>query len=144
MKFLIPMVSGLNLILLALPALGGPPPAPAEDRVELLWPSGAPGALGTEDTDKPTLTIFLPPKGRATGNGVVVCPGGGYRLVVSEKEGKPMAEWLNSMGIAAFVLRYRIGPRYQHPAPMLDVQRAIRTVRHRAKEFGISPDSIGA
>ena len=143
MKFLIPMAGALNLSLLALPAREGMPLAAAEDRVELLWPGEAPGAIGNEEADKPSLTIFLPPVGRATGTAVVVCPGGGYSSVAVENEGKPIAQWLNSMGIAAFVLRYRIGPRYGHPAPLLDVQRAIRTVRQRAKEFGVSPDSIG-
>jgi len=117
--------------------------ATPEPRVELLWPGGAPGAVGTDDLDKPSLSIFLPPAGRATGSAVVVCPGGGYGFLAVDHEGKQIAQWLNSMGIAAFMLKYRLGPRYHHPAPLLDAQRAIRTVRSRAAEFGISPDSIG-
>jgi acetyl esterase/lipase len=93
--------------------------------------------------DKPSLSIFLPPAGRATGSAVVVCPGGGYGFLAVDHEGKQIAQWLSSMGIAAFMLKYRLGPRYHHPAPLLDAQRAIRTVRSRAAEFGISPDSIG-
>ena len=117
--------------------------ATPEPRVELLWPGGAPGAVGTDDLDKPSLSIFLPPAGRATGSAVVVCPGGGYGFLAVDHEGKQIAQWLSSMGIAAFMLKYRLGPRYHHPAPLLDAQRAIRTVRSRAAEFGISPDSIG-
>ena len=117
--------------------------ATPEPRVELLWPGGAPGAVGTDDLDKPSLSIFLPPAGRATGSGVVICPGGGYGGLAVDYEGKDIARWLNSMGIAGFMLKYRLGPRYHHPAPLLDAQRAIRTVRSRAAEFGISPDSIG-
>jgi len=117
--------------------------ATPEPKVELLWPGGAPGAVGTDDLDKPSLSIFLPPAGRATGSAVVVCPGGGYGFLAVDHEGKQIAQWLSSMGIAAFMLKYRLGPRYHHPAPLLDAQRAIRTVRSRAAEFGISPDSIG-
>lgn len=117
--------------------------ATAEPKVELLWPGGAPGGVAAEDADKPSLTIFLPPAGRATGSAVVICPGGGYGFLAVDHEGKQIAQWLNSMGIAAFVLKYRLGPRYRHPAPLLDAQRAIRTVRSRAAEFGVSPNAIG-
>ena len=117
--------------------------ATPEPRVELLWPGGAPGAVGSDDLDKPSLSIFLPPTGRATGSAVVICPGGGYGGLAVDYEGKDIARWLNSMGIAGFMLKYRLGPRYHHPAPLLDAQRAIRTVRSRTAEFGISPDSIG-
>ncbi len=106
-----------------------------------LWPGAAPGALGNEDADQPMLTAYLPAK--PGGSAVVVCPGGGYRVLAMDHEGKQIAEWLNARGIAAFVLKYRLGPRYQHPAPLTDAQRAIRTVRHNAKEFGIAPDRIG-
>jgi acetyl esterase/lipase len=115
----------------------------AENPVELLWPSGAPGALGNEDADKPSLTFYLPEATRATGTGVVVCPGGGYQMLAMDHEGKQIAQWLNSIGIAAFVLKYRLGPRYHHPAPLLDAQRAIRIVRSRAQELHVSPHDIG-
>jgi acetyl esterase/lipase len=117
--------------------------ATPEPKVELLWPGGAPGAIGAEEADKPSLTIFLPPAGRASGSGVVICPGGGYGGLAVDYEGKQIAQWLNSMGIAGFMLKYRVAPRYHHPAPLLDAQRAIRTVRARAAEFGVSPNSIG-
>lgn len=112
-------------------------------KTELLWPNGAPGAQGNEEGDKPSLTIYLPPSGKASGTSVVVCPGGGYGHLAVDHEGVQIAEWLNAHGIAAFVLRYRIAPRYHHPAPLLDAQRAIRIVRSRAAEFQVSPDRIG-
>src|SRR5436305_2241311 len=108
----------------------------------ILWPNGAPGALGHEPTDIPTLTPYLPAPEKATGAGIVICPGGGYEHL-SEREGKPVAEWLNSIGVAAFVLKYRIGPRYHHPAPLEDAARAMRTVRARSKEWGLDPARIG-
>lgn len=116
---------------------------PAQPKVELLWPNGAPGAAGSEDADRPTLSIHLPAPEMAVGAGVVVCPGGGYRALAMDHEGQQIAQWLNSLGVAAFVLKYRLGPRYRHPAPLQDAQRAIRTVRLRAREFGLAPDRIG-
>lgn len=117
--------------------------ADEKPKVELLWPRGAPGSVGTEERDKPSLTIYLPPADRATGTGVVVCPGGGYGALAVGHEGKDPAEWLVRHGIAAFVLRYRLGPRYHHPAPLQDVQRAIRMVRSRASEWHLDPHRIG-
>src|SRR5207248_1239768 len=107
--------------------------AGAADQTIVLWPEGAPGALGHEPTDIPTLTPYLPPKERATGAAIIVCPGGGYTHL-AEHEGRPVAEWLNTIGVTAFVLKYRLGPRYHHPAMLQDAARAIRTVRARAKE----------
>src|SRR5688572_13321849 len=72
--------------------------------VELLWPGGAPAAVGSEDKDKPTLTIFLPPADKSNGAAVVVCPGGGYQALAVDHEGKQIAEWLNQRGVAAFML----------------------------------------
>jgi acetyl esterase/lipase len=112
-------------------------------KVELLWPKGAPGAVGEEERDKPSLTIYLPPADKANGTAVVVCPGGGYGGLAIGHEGKDPAEWLNRHGITAFVLRYRLGPRYRHPAPLRDAQRAVRIVRSRAKEWNIDPNRIG-
>ena len=94
----------------------------------VLWPGGSPGAVGKEPGDIPTLTPYLPLKEKATGAAVIVCPGGGYGHL-ADHEGRPVAEWLNSIGITAFVLKYRLGPRYHHPAPLQDAARAIRTVR---------------
>lgn len=115
----------------------------AQPKTELLWPNGAPGAVGAEDADKPALSFYLPPAARAVGTAVVVCPGGGYGHLAMDHEGDQIGRWLNSIGVAAFVLKYRLGPRYHHPAPLQDAQQAIRTVRSRAREFGIAPDRIG-
>lgn len=107
-----------------------------------LWPEGqVPGALGLDAQDAPTLTPYLP-EGGGNGAAIIVCPGGGYGHL-ADHEGGPVAIWLNSLGVTAFVLRYRLGPRYQHPAPLTDAQRAVRTVRSRAFEWGIDPARIG-
>jgi pectinesterase len=108
----------------------------------VLWPDGAPGAVGTEPVDVPTLTPYLPLKEKATGAAVLICPGGGYGHL-ADHEGAPVAEWLNSIGITAFVLKYRLGPRYHHPAPLQDAARAIRTIRARAADWKIDPERIG-
>src|SRR5690606_29846526 len=109
----------------------------AEPVTEPLWPAGAPNALGTAEKDKPKLIIYLPEKDKATGCAIVVCPGGGYGGLAMGHEGDEIGKWLNSLGIAAFVCDYRHrGKGYGHPAPLEDAQRAIRTVRARAKEFG--------
>jgi acetyl esterase/lipase len=116
--------------------------ARAADNPIVLWPAGAPGAIGTEPVDIPTLTPFLPPKEKMTGAVVIVCPGGGYTHL-ADHEGRPVAEWLNTLGVTAFVLKYRLGPRYHHPAPLQDAARAIRVVRSRAAEWGLDPQRIG-
>lgn len=129
-----------------------PEPAPStastvsqggEGKTILLWPSGAPGAQGDEDIDKPTLTIFLPIAPNATKTGVVVAPGGGYQHLATEKEGYAIARWLNERGVAAFVLKYRLGPKYHHPIELGDAQWAIRMVRAHAAEYGVAEDHIG-
>lgn len=124
----------------------GTPAVAAEqraDEVVTLWPEGAPGANGDAEPDVPTITVCLPPKETANGCAVVICPGGGYGHLAKQHEGYDIADWLNSFGVAGFILRYRHAPQYQHPAPMLDVQRALRTVRARADEWGVDPDRIG-
>ncbi len=108
----------------------------------LLWPNGAPGALGATDLDKPTITPYLPAQ-NPTHTGIVICPGGGYEHLATDKEGTKVAQWLNERGVAAFVLTYRLGPRYHHPAQLLDAQRAIRYVRTHATEEGIDPNHVG-
>jgi acetyl esterase/lipase len=109
----------------------------------LLWPDGAPGALGSADEDKPALTIYPASGAGKVSTGVVVCPGGGYAHLSSVKEGSDIALWLNRLGISAFVLKYRLGMKYHHPAELSDAQRAIRYVRSRAADFGIQPNRIG-
>jgi acetyl esterase/lipase len=108
-----------------------------------LWPGGAPGAQGTEDVDKPTLTIFPAPAATAVPTGVVICPGGGYAHLAITYEGYDVALWLNHLGISAYVLKYRLGPKYHHPVELSDAQRAIRFVRAHADEYKIRPDRIG-
>jgi acetyl esterase/lipase len=108
---------------------------------QLLWPDGAPGALGTADEDKPSITPYLAKS--PNGTAVVVCPGGGYAHLAMDHEGVQIAKWLNSLGISAFVLQYRLGPKYHHPVMIHDAQRAIRTVRSHAAALHIQPDRIG-
>lgn len=131
-----------------LPAQPGPriqgssPSAATPPQTIPLWPTGAPGAVGTAPVDTPTITIYLPPR-NPTRTGIVICPGGGYSELAIEKEGTKVAQWLNTRGVAAFVLKYRLGPRYHHPAPLMDAQRAIRYVRFHADQEGLSPNHIG-
>lgn len=113
-----------------------------EPRLLMLWESAAPGALGSSDTDIPTLTYY-PPNGRGTSTAVIVAPGGGYGSLAMNHEGRQIANWFNAQGVAAFVLKYRLGPRYRHPIPLGDAQRAVRLVRSRATEFGVDPARIG-
>jgi acetyl esterase/lipase len=119
-----------------------PKPNPnAEPETILLWPDGAPGALGQEDRDRPTLTMYR--ARQPSGASVVVAPGGGYGALASNHEGRQVANLLNAAGVTAFVLKYRLGPRYHHPIELGDAQRAIRLVRARAQEFGLASDRIG-
>jgi acetyl esterase/lipase len=107
-----------------------------------LWEGAAPGALGDGDADIPTLTWY--PPAHATGDAaVIVAPGGGYRNLASNHEGRQIANFLNAAGLTAFVLKYRLGPRYHHPVELGDAQRAISLVRSRAKEFGVAENRIG-
>ncbi|HUB77200.1 MAG TPA: alpha/beta hydrolase, partial [Bryobacteraceae bacterium] len=88
-------------------------------------------------------TPYLVPAGHGTGTAVVVCPGGGYVNLAMDHEGDQIARWLNSIGVTAFVLKYRLGPRYRHPIELGDAQRAIRTVRAKAGQFRVMPDRVG-
>jgi len=108
-----------------------------------LWKDGAPGALGNQDHDNPTLTFYLPSKDKATGAAIVVFPGGGYGGLAPH-EGKGYAEWLAEQGIAGLVLRYRLGSKgYRHPIMLGDAARAVRLTRYHAVEWGIDPERIG-
>ncbi len=107
-----------------------------------LWPDGAPGAKGTQPEDIPSIQFYQPPADKATPSAIVVCPGGGYGALAPH-EGHDVAVWLNSIGITAVVLKYRLGPKYSHPSPMLDALRAIRYVRSKAAEWKIDPTRIG-
>ncbi|UUZ83817.1 alpha/beta hydrolase [Paenibacillus sp. P26] len=124
-----------------------------------LWPGTAPGSGGLDlkqqvlerSTDPkvqdravtgitdPSIIPFFPPKGRANGAAVLIAPGGGYERVVIDKEGADIAEWLNSLGITAFVLKYRLpgeGHEVGYNVPLQDAQRAMRIIRQNADEWG--------
>jgi acetyl esterase/lipase len=141
----------------------------AADRPIVLWPGGAPneaGAVGDEHdttTDKdgliagkrlirlgnvsvPTLTIYPAPKATATGAAVLVCPGGAYHILAMDLEGTEVCEWLNSIGVTAGLLKYRVPARQgqpRHAAPLQDAQRALGILRSRANEWGVRTDRIG-
>src|SRR6185437_10031625 len=133
----------MRTLFLSLALAGALAAQPRGPQPEPLWPNGAPGAQGTADDDIPTLTAFVVPAARSTGTAVVVAPGGGYLHLAMEKEGTDVARWLNSLGVSAFVLKYRLGPKYRHPIELGDAQRAIRKVRARADEYHIKPDRVG-
>ncbi len=118
-------------------------PVVMHGKTMLLWPAGAPGAVGDADEDRPTLTVYLPKGPNATKTGVVVAPGGGYTHLSMTKEGDDIALWLNAQGVAAFVVKYRLGPKYHAPIELEDAQRAIRTVRANAAEYGVAVDHVG-
>ena len=110
----------------------------------LLWPNGAPDALGDAPHDQPMLIRYPAPKEIATGAAVVVCPGGGYRMLAMNHEGHQIARWLNSFGVSAYLVTYRLGKDgYRHPVPMHDGQRALRTVRANATPWQIDPSRVG-
>jgi acetyl esterase/lipase len=131
-----------------------------------LWPNQPPGSLASEtykedvvlrDNDpnkpriskvtEPTLEVFLPEKANANGTAVVVCPGGGYSVLAYDHEGIQVARFFNKLGVAAFVLKYRLPSdeimKDRSVGPLQDVQEAIRTVRRRAAEWGVNPAKIG-
>jgi len=146
------MIALVTMVLTALAVQPQPSAALTDGQVIRLWAGAAPGALGNDDIDIPTLTAYLPRSAapatpdRTTTDAtpaVIVCPGGSYRSLALNHEGRQVANYLNSLGIAAFVLRYRLGPRYRHPVELADAQRAIRTLRARAKEWRLDPARIG-
>jgi len=135
------LLASLILALTVTASAADPPPAaPAAPEASLLWPGGAPGAKGDTLEDKPRITAYVP-----AGDGpfacIVICPGGGYGGR-AKHEGEPIARWLNTIGVAGFVLDYRVKP-YRHPIPLGDAQRGIRTVRARAAEWKIDPKRVG-
>src|SRR6185503_1673907 len=119
-------------------------PLPIQDGQLLqLWAGPAPGALGADASDIPALTVFLPRTMGANTPAVIVCPGGGYVNLAMNHEGRQVASYLNSLGIAAFVLRSRLGPRYHHPTELGDAQRALRMLRAHAVEWRLDPGRVG-
>jgi acetyl esterase/lipase len=116
---------------------------PTPDAPIVMWPAGAPGALGTGPNDIPTLTAYFPAADLATGAAMVICPGGGYGGLAPH-EGEDYALWLNQQGIAGFVLKYRLGSHgYRHPRMLEDAARAMRLVRFHAAEWSIDPKRVG-
>jgi acetyl esterase/lipase len=125
-----------------------------------LWPNGAPGFESkrnepeiakdyyVKNIHNPSITVYLPPKDKATGTAVVIFPGGGHRLLVFDHEGRDPARFLNSIGVAAFILKYRL---FREDSTLYsldkevkqDAYRAIRLVRSRAAEWGIDPNRVG-
>lgn len=126
----------------ATPVRATPPNPNADPQVIPLWESAAPGAQGTDDADRPTITLYRP-RASTSGTALIIAPGGGYGALASNHEGRQVASLVNAMGVTAFVLKYRLGPKYRHPIEIGDAQRAIRLVRARAQEFSISTDRIG-
>jgi len=119
-------------------------PIPIQDgQVIPLWSGAAPGALGSDTSDVPTITVYLPRTVPANTPAIIVCPGGSYVRLASNHEGRQVANYLNSLGIVAFVLRYRLGPKYHHPIELGDAQRAIRMLRSHAGEWHLDSARIG-
>lgn len=112
---------------------------------EPLWPDGAPQQKGNAPRkDIPAISIYQPECEKRNGTAVVICPGGGYGGLATGHEGVDIGNWLASLGVTGVVLEYRMSRGgYRHPVPLLDAQRAIRTVRHRAGELQIDPSRIG-
>ena len=107
-----------------------------------LWTTDVPGALGSEEKDRPTITPYLPDTNKASGAAVVICPGGGYGMLAGH-EGHDYAQWLTQQGLTAFVLKYRLGAHgYRHPIMLQDAARAVRLVRARAQEWKIDPKRV--
>jgi acetyl esterase/lipase len=108
-----------------------------------LWPGPAPQAKGNACDDIPTLTIFDPHPGTATGSAVLIFPGGSYAHLAGNLEGRQVADWFTARGFRAFILSYRLSSNgYLLPVPLVDARRAIQTVRARAADYHISPDRL--
>ncbi len=116
---------------------------------EEVWVERGKGIVdrAVSNVHQPTLTVYLPPKGKANGAAVVIAPGGGFTHLAIDKEGYDVAKWLNRIGVAGFVLKYRLknagDSAYTVETPHEDALRALRTVRSRAKEWGIDPNRVG-
>lgn len=109
-----------------------------------LWPDGPPNTQVNASLVPPRISVYLPPGRLATGTGILICPAGSYGTIIDTAKGRDVAHWLNSIGIAAFVLDYRHGDNdYLHPLPLQDGQRAIRLIRSQAATWNIEPDRLG-
>ena len=104
------------------------------------------GKMRIAYVDRPTLTVYKAPKQKANGTGVIICPGGGYNILAWTHEGVEIAQWLNSLGVTAFILKYRVprrDPDQPYALPLQDAQRAIRIVRSNAKKWNVDSKRIG-
>ncbi len=117
----------------------------SEPQTLRLWEQGdAPGALGNEEKDVPTITLYLPKPSSKPTPALVIFPGGGYGHLAIDHEGHQIAKWANDIGMVGIIVSYRHRNRgYGHPAPMLDAQRAIRLTRAKAKDWNVNPQKIG-
>jgi acetyl esterase/lipase len=133
----------------------------AQDYQIPLWDGDTPNFRKTDETEQvvssnivriskvqtPAIEVYLPAKASATGQAVIICPGGGYHILAYDWEGKDFAKWLNSKGIAGIVLKYRLPTSKSqiepHKSPLLDAKRAMRLVRHHAKDWNIDENQIG-
>jgi len=120
-----------------------PPNFVAEPQAFQLWEHGAPGAQGTAPEDVPTITAFVPLDPTRSGTAVLIAPGGSYHMLASNHEGRQVANWFNAMNVTAFVLKYRLGPKYHNPIELEDAQRAMRWVRAHAAQYGFDPNRVG-
>jgi len=143
----------------AIPLLLALPLAAAEPAEIQLWPDGAPDEPADfnpqvkPDTEErislvrdPSITVMPAPADKTTGAGVLVCPGGGYHILAWPKEGLEVGEWLNSIGVHAYILKYRVPRRAKDDAwkwPLQDAQRALRLIRHRADRWNQDPERLG-
>jgi len=148
-KFLLVITIGLTMKAAAFaqttqPASSQPSTAPTTQVLPPipLWDGAAPGSIGEADIDIPTITPYLPDPDKATGAAIIICQGGSYNHY-GVHEGVPVSQWLNSLGITSFILKYRLGPKYHYPIEMEDVQRAIRLVRSQSANFKIDPNRVG-
>src|ERR1700723_455953 len=142
------LAAGLASTLVAPAQVAGTPTEEAVDpalgiSTLQLWPAGPPEVAHPSPAYLPTLTVFLPQKGKGTGSAVIVAPGGSYLRLASNLEGRQVADWLPARGVTAFVLKYRLGAKYLYPIPLEDAQRAVRLVRSSAATYGFLPDRIG-
>ena len=153
------------LLLVALPLASAADPAP---QVVVLWPAGSPTLQGANEKEittpaevkpgdrinsiknvhNPSIEVHLPPAEKATGTAIIVAPGGGHQQLVWGSEGTDIAQWLNELGVAAFILKYRLAqtPNYKYTVEgeaLQDTQRAIRIVRARAGEWHVKPERVG-
>ena len=131
------------LTLLSSPWTQGEPPKPGEVEKLALWPEDmAPIGGGKVESANAFITVYRPAQPDTKGAAAIICPGGGYGGLVMGAEGSGIAKWLNAHGITGIVLQYRL-PKGRPFVPLLDVQRAIRTVRSKARDWGCDPQRIG-